>query len=159
MSEPVKAETNIEERKVEKLVHPLMPDAFRHAEHEVQRWLVYAKPDAEKKHLEDPKYWTNVAYMLRVPAELVIWAEDGTWKKWATVHACDRNWAKITIDAEFDYGKQKAKVEDPDMRVEWAGPMHKWRVVRTDGEVLSKDHQTKELAGEWLRNHRLALEK
>lgn len=158
MSEPVKKEAP-EEKKVEKLVTPVMPAAFRQAEHEVQRWLVYADPTAEVKHLEDPKYWANVAYLLRVPAELVIWAEDGTWKKWATVHACDRNWAKVTVDMEFDYGRQSAKIEDPDMKVEWAGPMHKWRVIRTDGEVLSKDHQTKELAQEWMRNHRLALER
>ena len=155
MSEAAKNTEN-----VEVLVRPVMPAEFRQTEHELQRWLVYVDPKATDKQLQDPKFWSNVAYLLRVPAELTIWAEDGSWKKWATVHAADRNWAKVTVDYTFDYDTPFTKVDDPDMKYEWAGPHHKFRVVRiADGEVLSKDHQTKEQAAEWIRSHRAALQR
>lgn len=147
-----------QDEKVKVLVRPLMPAEFRQSEHELQQWLVYVDPKAKDKNLEDPKFWSNVAYLLRVPAELTIWAEDGTWKKKATVHACDRNWAKVSIDHTYNYDTPMGRVDDPDMRVEWAGPHQKWRVVRiADSEILSKEHQTKEIAGEWIRSHRVAL--
>lgn len=139
------------------LVAPLNGTAFRQYEHECQTWFVYADPKATDDHLTDPKYWANVANLFRAPAELTIMAEDGTWKRKATVLAADRNWAKVVIDQTYFYAKQTVEPKDPDMTVEWAGPQHKWRVIRTDGEVLSKEHQTRDQAEVWMKSHREAL--
>lgn len=153
MGEAVKKTENVKH-----LVAPLMPANFRQYEHEIQQWVVYADPKATDKDLETPAYWSNVSNYFRIPAEITIIAEDGTWKKWATVHAADRNWAKVTIDYSKEYSKTTPRTDDPTMEVEWAGPNHKWRVLRkSDGDVLSKGHQTRDQAETWVKSHSEAL--
>jgi hypothetical protein len=75
----------------------------------------------------------------------------------ALVQASDRNWAKIAILSRHEFNRAKPEEADPEMAVEWAGPQHKWRVVRNDGEVLSKGHVTRDIADEWAKSHRDTL--
>lgn len=139
---------------------PVMPNAVSFAEHSLQHHLVYVNPVTTDADLENEDFWVHVANQFRAPALLTIMAEDGSWKKNATVLFAENTFATVRVDQTFQYEKVSIEADDPDMKPEWVGMREQWRVIRRrDGAVISSGHRTQALAREWIRQRRKAGER
>lgn len=148
------SEATPKKAEVKTLITPITPRDFRYQDHELQQWVAYVPPEAAKANLEDPQFWSGVCDMIRSPAEITVMASDGSWKAKVTILHNERNWAKAVVDQWFQYDNIVSPMIEDDLKVEHAGPHHKWRVVRrSDGEILSKENPDKETAERWKRNH------
>lgn len=116
-------------------------------------------------------FWAYHSAKLKPWDRIELRADDGTWFGEYLVLDCSRTWAKVfplrvvmltTTDiSQTQAAKANRKVEktEPksvagkpgDYEVKFRGPVHKWSVVRkSDDEVISDSHPTKEMAEKWL---------
>lgn len=146
-----------------KEVKKIAPNRFALAE--FKRAIHYAtvEPGTTIEQLEDPTYWSLVATSVKPYDHIEVVSDDGT--LWANflVLACDRTWLHIRL-------LQKVALETSDVSISRIKPTaamresyeikhmpsSQWTVIRVsdpDKPVVSKDHQTRELAESWVREH------
>ncbi len=132
----------------------LSPSGMQLAEYSRNVWSITVKDDI--KALLKPEYWVHVAKMLKQFDRIEVLAEDGSYFADLIVTASSKKWAKVNILMHKKLaGTPKVVSAVPGFIVEWSGPHHKFRVVRdADKEIMSKEHETKELAIEWLNEHK-----
>jgi hypothetical protein len=131
------------------------PTALDLVEYTRTMYEVTPAAGVEAEHLEDPSYWAHVAYRLRpgdrieaIPADRHYFAE-------LFVLASARNWAKVVLIRFNELIPDSEPSKEDGYLVDWSG-RSKWRIVQGD-EVLSQNHDTKELALEWLKEHKKEL--
>lgn len=50
----------------------------------------------------DPDFWKHTAGQFKPFDEVTVIAEDGAWKAYLTVAACDKQWARMFLEAHYD---------------------------------------------------------
>lgn len=99
----------------------------------------------------DEKFWTNVAMILKPWDHIEILPDDFSYHAELVVIATDRLWAKVGLLSYMDIVIATAVAAD-DLRVQWAGPSAKYRVLRGT-TVLQDGFVTKPEAEQWKLEH------
>lgn len=84
-------------------------------------------------------------------------AEDGSWYAELLVRECSNVHAKVGVLMHKDFVVKTAVpvVEDPDFKVEFKGPNHKWSVIRVKDAVNVKNGlSSREEATAWLAKNK-----
>jgi hypothetical protein len=120
---------------------------------EFVRTVWHVTPDCEVEEMLKPEYWVHVAPQIKpgdrieaIPADRHFFAEF-------MVLGSASNWVKVELMRKVVLIEDIETVEEDGFKVSWGGPAQRWRVTQGK-EVLSKDHDTKELAMAWLKDHK-----
>lgn len=132
---------------------------FKSAEHVREVWDVVPDTGTPFEALLQPDYWVHIAKYLKPWSRIEVRAEDGSYFAELIVRESGRLFAVVDVLRKVELGKAKTPaVTDPEFTVEYAGPHHKWRVIRSkDKTVMEKGFETKEAAELWRLNHNKAL--
>ena len=138
---------------------PLVAPRLAQAEFKRNYWSAVLEAGTTVEEIQEPMYWSYVGTKLRQFDRIEAIEESGAYFVELLVTACDRNWANVFVLQVHELAKKGALVSpskpDESFKVEWAGPHHKWRIVRTaDNEVIRKEFQTEAEAAAWLADHR-----
>lgn len=96
------------------------------------------------KNINDPKYWSNCAMMMRQLTKIEVVAEDMSYYAEGIVVSCNKVGAVIRWVNYHDWspkegedsGEQDLYSQD-ELEVGWGGPTQKWRIIRTsDNQVI-----------------------
>jgi hypothetical protein len=117
------------------------------------RTIYQVKPEitVTVEDLLQPDYWAHVAKQLRAGDRIEAIPDDRHYFAEFFVLAASTNWAKLVLLREVVLIKDHEKTVTDGFSVGFAGP-HKWRVTQ-GSEVLSKGHDDKDAAANWLANH------
>jgi hypothetical protein len=135
----------------------LRESAIRQAQ---QTRVVYTAQLPTGTSLEDalkPEFWINFAKRLRPCDQIELIPEDMSFFATVLVVDADSFGANVkvihSIDLDADVIAQQSQTSEYDVR--WGGPHDKFRVVRkSDNAVISKGHQNKTLAFQYVNNMR-----
>lgn len=139
----------------------LLPSRLQVASHVVNEWSAVAEAGVPYDHIrDDPAYWAHIASKLR-PGDIVhVRADDSAFYARLYVRSAERTAARM-IELEYkDFSKlgEVPKSQSAEFEVEWAGPHHKWRVVRVkDKTPVQTGFDNKERAIEAMVNHAKAM--
>ena len=137
------------------------PTVLRPEEYTIQRYRHTVPPETTLEAMACPGFWAHVARGLKPQDEIVVSAEDGTWRAELVVRWVHRVAAGVSVLSYKNFAEEEAGAPPEDAEspfsIGWGGPVHKWRVVRkSDGEVMRKGFDTREQAGQWVKNHQAA---
>ena len=106
-----------------------------------------------------PDYWCNNAVQLKIGDHIEAFCEDGSFYAEMIVRNCDRLTAVLGVITHVDFsGSVEIDEIDPEYEVAFAGPTHKWRIVRkSDKAVVKHGFQTKQEAHTELSSYIKAL--
>lgn len=133
----------------------LNPQRMLQSEYARQDWVINAEEGTSISDVLDPAYWAHVSAQMKPYDRAEVRLETGEWMLELLVLTSERNWARVHLLQKYDLVATE-QVAPPAQKhlVKWRGPQHKHCVVRiADNEVLSKDHESAEIAAQWLRNY------
>ena len=131
------------------------PSRFLGAEYARQDWVVNAEEGTTISDVLDPAYWAHVSAQMKPYDRVEVRLETGEWMLDLLVLSSDRNWARVHVLHNHSL-VEVGQVAPPATlhQVKWRGPQHKHCVVRiSDGQVLSANHDTADIAAQWLKNY------
>lgn len=137
-----------------KVPHVLSKD-FKQGEH--ARGIHFARGpmlplDDAVAAMKDPAFWANVSTRTHPNDRIEAMPEDGSYFAEFMVRAAGANWAHVELMRAHAFVSAEtvvAKIKD--VKVEWGGPSHKWRVMRAgQKDPLKTGFDTPELANEWV---------
>ena len=131
----VKKPTNIEEANYERTIWQVMPEST-----------------VEVESLLKPEYWAHVAKRFKAGDRIEAVPEDRHYFAEFFVLGAAANWAKVILLRKVVLIKDNESTVEEGFKVAFAGK-HKWRVTQ-GSEILSKDHDDKVSAENWLEEHR-----
>jgi len=143
-----------------KPVPPMAESDMQLAEQASLRYRVTPKPGIGADDLLRPEYWAHVSKRLPPLSEIRAICQDGTWMADYIVLNSGPNWAKVMKLAEWRLDDSAPAAVTGEYEIEWAGPVHKWRVVRSvEGkkDVLKYGFADEAAAGLWRREHAKAI--
>lgn len=120
-----------------------------------QAWAVTAPVGTPRDATLLATFWVHVARKLQPLAKISVTAEDGSWYQELLCLVADGADVRMK-ELGFWELEDTSDVSDTSdtMLVEWAGPYHKFRVVRnSDGVVLEKGFKTRVDASRWMVNN------
>ncbi len=121
-------------------------------------WTVILPANVAMDDVLRPEFWAHNAQKLKAMDHIEIYREDGT--EWAEllVTLVERVAARVVMLHHVPLQKESVDAIDPEYIVSFAGPHHKWRVVRaSDSEMVSKGHASREEANQWVAEYTKAL--
>ncbi len=136
-----------------KVVANLNATRFRSAEYERNVWVVTPDAGVDFEDLASPKYWANVANMLKPYDKIEVRADDGSYYGELLVVYNGSNFAQtrpisfVKLDVAEPQSQGVAGLE-----VKWRGPHSKWSVVRNKEngfDVLKDQFASRALASKW----------
>jgi len=142
---------------------PIDRTRFHLAEHYQQCYVVVVPQGTDPRALEDPAFFSNVAFMCRASGRIFAECEDGTWIADLYIRSVGPQYVMAKILSVWDMSdyKPESELQTSEVsgyKVQWSGMYTKWRVVRlSDKAIVSKDIETKELAEAWLHEHLKAI--
>lgn len=139
-------------------MQPIIEGRFQDASFARNIWSVVLPHDVPFEDLENPAFWAHVVRKLRVMDRIEVYREDGT--EWAEllVTLTDRVSAKVVVLNRVSLEKAIAEDVDPEYAIGWAGPHHKYRVVRiSDKQVVQAGFASADAAQKWLAEYTKAL--
>lgn len=151
---PEKQEPEVQVKKVKQ------PRRLMHSEHAKQVWCHMAEAGEEPEMFLKPETWAHVARVLQPDHEIIVTAQEQTWRLHLYVRAAGRveaHVAKISLN-RFG-GEVNVSGDDVPYETKWRGPHAKWSVVKKkDGAVAKDQFPTQEAAQGWITGHMQALE-
>jgi hypothetical protein len=133
------------------------PSRLKLVAHVVNDWSVVAEAGTPYEAVrDDPAYWAHIASKLR-PGDIIhVRTDDSAYYARLYVRAAEKLAARV-IELEFkDFSKLSAETlpAGNEFEVEWAGPHHKYRIVRTKDRVaVQTGFDNKERAIEAMVTH------
>lgn len=123
-------------------------------------WRVTLPVGIDYQELFVPSFWANVAAKLVRGDIIEVFVEDGSWYAQVIVRVQARTHAVVGELLFTDFSANVAAAEPtsptpgaepagPAPTVEWKGPVHKYSVIRHDGEYLKDGFETKAEAQAW----------
>jgi len=103
------------------------------AEHLIQIYSVTVPFGTKFDQIMQPGYWRQETQKLRIGTHLYVEPDDGCWFGWLKVIDVDKSGAKVSKLLYTDvagYGKSEIV---PGYKVDFAGPINRWRVTKGDG--------------------------
>jgi hypothetical protein len=113
-------------------------------------------PGTTREMVLDPDYWVHLGSTLKVDDRIEVVAQDGTFDLDLRVVAVDPRgyWVQTRLLREWvetpGAKKEAAPKTWPDAegyRIEWAGPVHKWRIIDRATKILGKGYPSEAEAG------------
>lgn len=132
------------------------PMRMRLAEVERHDWVNNAEFGATLEDVKEPGYWAHMAKSLTPYDHIEVRVDDSTWLAHLLVLEVGRNWARVMVlnHWRLDGSDVSQTIVQEQFRIDWKGPQHKFAVIRLrDSAMMSKEHRTRELAQDWLRNY------
>lgn len=125
---------------------------FQQTEAAQSFFTVTAPAGTVREDLLDPGFWVHVASRLRPMCEINVIAQDCSW--YAKLICLYSQGREVQIRElgywPLDVVEQRGAETDA-FTVQWAGPVHQWRVVRkADGVVMHKGFKTRNEAAAWM---------
>ena len=140
----------------------MRPNGVKFAEHVRQHY--HATPEAH--HTKDDvlkyEYWKHYSRNFKPGDKVDLhWQDNSCYAEVVILHA-DQFGAKVYYvlgPVQMDNGAQEKTPESSgEYAYEWAGPSHKYRIIRiSDSEVVAKGLETKEAANQEIANLLKAL--
>lgn len=113
----------------------------------VSVWVAAPPAGVTLEDVLKPEYWAHVARVLRPLAKICIFPEDGSWEAELRVRDAGDRWANVSLIRHQPWGAKSDIAADGRFRIEWAGPHHKYRILRlADQTVMESGFTTKEAA-------------
>ena len=132
-------------------VSPAVPNRTQLAEHAFQHHVYTAESGDYPEDFLKPEYWALVAAKMQPFDHIEVRTDDGTYWAELLVVACDRTWAKVHKLRDARLQPVGEVAVDPQFKVEWKGPHHKFCVIRvSDGSMVHSGETDKIAASRWL---------
>ena len=125
-------------------------------------------PGTTREMVLEPDYWVHLGGVLKMDDRIEIVAQDGSFDLDLRVIAIDprgfwvqtrvlREWparseakAAVAKEKEIAAAHPRTWPDAEGYRVEWGGPVHKWRIIDRAGQVVGKGHPYEQTAIEAL---------
>lgn len=127
----------------------LLPARFKVEAQVVNQWSAVAEAGTPFDVIKsDPSFWAHVTRFVRAGDVIHVRADDGQYYARLYVHGVAGNAADVDVLEFHDFSKRSAATDESnDFRVEWAGPHHKFRIVRAkDSAVMQSGFDNKPAA-------------
>jgi hypothetical protein len=131
--------------------YKLLGTKLQLAEHKRNIHYADAPKGTTVNALTTPEFWANVASRMRPNDRIEVMPEDGLFFAELMVRSCGPNWAHVEMLRFHQFESAESLLEKSKThKVEYNGAS-KWHVIRlSDRAVLTKGHDTPELAAAWL---------
>lgn len=130
------------------------PTRFKLAEIVVNTHCVVVEAGTPFDALKEPSYWSHVARMLRPGDEIKVRADDGAYAAHLFVKDVAHQSALVVPLWHLDLSKVEELQTADEYEVEWAGPHHKFRVIRKkDKTVIQSGFDNKQAAIAHMAGH------
>lgn len=138
----------------------ILNSQLRESEYLRTAWSVTPEAGVGLDLLLNPTYWMHVAKRLRPRDVIEASPEDASWYARLLVRSNGVAGPVLAVLEKHTFNespsaetKAPASKDERDYEVKFAGS-DKWRVLRkSTGEVLSKDHATRDAASTWLHDN------
>lgn len=130
------------------------PSRFKLAEHVVNTYCITVEPGTPVDALQDPAFWSHVSKMLRPGDEIKVRTDDGAYAALLFVKDVAHQSALVVPLWHIDLSKVEELQAADEYEVEWAGPHHKFRVIRkSDRTVIQAGFDNKQAAIAHMAGH------
>lgn len=134
---------------------------FHLAEHYQQHYVAVVPQGTDPRSLEDPAFFSNVAFMCRAAGRIFVECEDGTWLADLYIRSVGPQFVMAKLLQVWDmsdFAPPEAAAAPTAVfagyKVGWSGRHTKWRVVReSDNAIIHSGEDSREAAEGWLREH------
>ncbi len=138
---------------VEKAPRQLLEGRFGLAEHKRGAYFVVPEDGTTIEEVLAPEYWSHVGAKLRPCDDIIVHAEDMTWRLDLQVLSSGRNWAKVVVLQQYSFKVEALGQGDPGYFTKWRGPHSKFAVIRKSDNVVIRDKfDSDDLALAYLRD-------
>jgi hypothetical protein len=136
-------------------VRPLASSQIGLREHQIRDFVCTLQPTQTLEDCYDPQFFSNVANMFSVSSIVMVVDAAGTFFAEFLVRAVAtgnvvrgvKGGVKLALLRHISFDPVSADVMPRAFEVKYGGPADRWLVLKTaDGSVVSRFHDTKELA-------------
>jgi hypothetical protein len=128
----------------------LVPTRITRAEVAKTNRFLAVLPGTTREMVLEADFWVHLGSTLKLDDRIEVVAQDGSFDLDLRVVAIDPRgfWAQMRLLREWSAAPGKKEPQPktwPDAegyRVEWGGPVHKWRIIDRAGQVVAKGHPT-----------------
>ena len=136
-------EVQVKAEAVQAKTYKVMPSEFTEARFKTNIWAMTAKAGTPYEAIKnDTAYWAHIMSGGKHPQPndiIQVHAEDMSFYAELYVVSVDTKAARVRELRYIPLDNTPLKVIPPEYDVEWAGPHHRWRVVRvSDKSVIEK---------------------
>jgi hypothetical protein len=105
---------------------------------EYQRTVYMASPPAGTtvEDMKRPDFWTNTGHIFHPGDRIEVLPEDMAYFVEFIVRDAGRLYANVHVLRAVEFDDEVKPIEAGEYRVQWAGPSHKFRVVRTTDNAV-----------------------
>jgi hypothetical protein len=128
------------------------PTTIEQAEFSRNVWFVKPETTVTIEDMLKPDFWAHISRNMKSGDRIEVLPEDKHYFAEFFIMAASTNWAKVILMRKVDLVKDNEDSEVSGFIVKWAGPNDKWR-VQNGNDVISKGHEDKETASQWLAEH------
>jgi hypothetical protein len=116
----------------------LLPARFKVAVQVSNDWSAVVEAGTPFEQIKDDQaFWSHVQRFVRVGDTIQIRADDGAYYARLYARAVGAQGVKVEVLEYHDFSKLEAVTDNSDeYKVEWAGPHHKFRIVRVADDVV-----------------------
>lgn len=123
------AEQTVSKRKIH-------PARFKLAEHVVNTHCIVVEAGVPFEALSDPAYWSHIANRLLPGDEIKVRTDDGAYAATLYVKDVAHQAARVVPVWHLSLAEVAELPANADYEVEWAGPHHKFRIIRKKDKVV-----------------------
>ncbi len=127
---------------------------FQPAEAVRTDWFVTAPSGTDRQASLDAVFWTHVSMKRRPLSRVTVMPEDGAWYQellGVVADGRDVRMKELGFWELEDTSDVNFKDDSGELRIEWGGPKHLWRVLRnSDNMILAKNLATRGDASHWV---------
>lgn len=123
------------------------PSRFKLADLVVNTHCIVVEAGVPFEAMSEPSYWSNIASRLRPGDEIKVRTDDGAYAATLYVKDVSHQAARVIPVWHVSLSEVAALPANVDYEVEWAGPHHKFRIIRkSDRAVIQTGFDNKEAA-------------
>lgn len=157
--EPV-AEPQAEEKpelEVVKKVEPVTLNRMALEDEINTRYRITVKHGTTPDDCMDESFWAHLTHRMIPGDTLICRPDDGSWQLVLNVVNCGHNYAHVHKLDYTDLVPAEPRKALPSLyKVEYAGPIHKWRFLR-DGKMMRDGYASEALATRAAQQHEMAV--
>lgn len=135
--------------------HFLKPSRLHQGEAKILTWYAVIEENTPYEALFEPTFWASHAKDLDRGHWIVCEPDEGHYT--AKLRVMSTGVGGVCVEEYYkkEWGKEEAPLSLlGDYEVKWAGPQHKWRVMRTkDNHVAAKGFENEAAANKWLADN------
>jgi hypothetical protein len=151
------AEKEAPELEVVRKVEPVTLNRLALEDEVNTRYRITVKHGTTPDDCLDEAYWCHLTHRLIPGDTLICRPDDGSWQLVLNVVTCGHNYAHVHEISRHDLVPSEPRKALPSLyKVEYAGPIHKWRFLR-DGKMMRDGYASEALARRAAQQHEMAV--